>query len=123
MHIFQSELCFFIFAAAPGNCHALGICDAEGYFISLFAVHNISLHDDLCRISFYCGSYIYSRAAQMLKLEMGFGDRDNIHSPIKTAIEGKVSGLGINALICGVIHQNNEAIFVSEGICYLNTPG
>ena len=50
-------------------------------------------------------------------------DADNVHIPIQTAVESKVSHLGIDTVICAVVNGNDQQFVVLQLLADVHTPG
>ena len=73
--------------------------------------------------SFHRRGDLNAGAAVIIQIKMGIGNADQVHVPVKSAIEGKVRYLGIHPAIGGVVHQNGQQVVVFQGPGHIHPPG
>ena len=83
----------------------------------------INLDFNLCIITAELRSNLYSGSSVIIKIKMRIIHAYDIHISVKTAIESKVCHLGINFVICSIIHCDDKKIHGAEIRSHIHSPG
>ncbi len=119
MYVFNRDLGILAFS----RCYyvAVRILQSDGND-AVFGVMP-SANPNLCVLFFHFCVYGNAGAAEMIEAEMIFVYDDQFYVTVNTAVEGKVRLLRIYSVIYGVIHFDNELVFLFQMIGNIKTEG
>ena len=58
------------------------------------------------------GSCHEAGSAEVFQVEVDSRNRDDVHVPVETAVEGEVSHLGVDGFIRAVVHLDDEVLIL-----------
>ena len=109
------RLCGELPAAAAGRN---GV--AEG--LTQLAVGDICIDLNLGIGAEYLGGDSNTASAEIIKVKVALGNADKVHIAVHSAVEGKVSHLGINFIIGGVVNGDNKKVLLCHSPGEVNSP-
>ena len=102
---------------------ALGIEQAVADGLTRLAVFEKYLHLHLGIRVLHGGRDLDAGAAVVFQVKVGLGQADQVHVPVKTAIEGKVRHLGVDPVVGRVVHHNGKQVLLLYVLCHVHPPG
>ena len=103
-----------------GSHVAVGVADGVPHSGAVGGTGEPALHRDLAAD---IGGQVQAAAAVIGKFKMGGGHAEDVHIPVEAAVEGEVGRLGINTVVGGVVHRDDQQVFVLQGAGELHPPG
>ena len=87
------------------------------------AAGGAAFHPDGCLVAVGSSGDPDAAGAEIIKVEMRFGDDNQLHVPVNAAVEGEVRLLGVDAVIFGVVHGHFQLVNVLQKLGNLTAEG
>ena len=123
MNILDLKLHALFGAFGLGNDVFVLVIDGVLDGLTILKLTDASFYLDLCLLALNSGGDMDTGCAVIVKIKMALACANEIYISVQTAIEGKVCHLGINSVVCGVVHNDNEQVFILKTACQVNAPG
>ena len=123
MCILDNEAGFGVRAHSGGNRIAFCVKKRVLNLLPLLEIGYKHFYLHICVSTIHNGSNLDAGAAVEGKIKVAFRHADQIHIPVKAAVEGEVRHLGIHGIIGSIIHDDTQKAAFLQNLCEVNTPG
>ena len=95
-----------------GHLTAVGVLDGVHHGEALVGVGHpaLQLEPGAAALGAGLGRHLQAGAAVIVQVKVGGGDADQVHAPVQAAVEGEVGGLGIHAVLVGVVAGHHQQV-------------
>ena len=123
VHILDVKADLGLLALNGSNHVFLFIVNGINDGLTLLRVGKEHLDLDLGVLLFDGGRDLDAGAAVIIKIKMRAADANEIHVTVKTAVESEIGHLGIDGVVCRVIHDHTDHRLVGKLFGDVDTPG
>ena len=103
----------------------VAVCINDGVLevLAVFHILDEHFHFHIGVVAVDNGGDLDAGAAAVFQIKVTFGNADQVHIPVQTAVEGKVCILRVDGGAGGIVHLNDHQIGTGHGACHVHTPG
>jgi hypothetical protein len=95
-----------------------------GDLLTFLKLGSVNLYLNFCLFALNGGSNLDTGRAEVIEVEVGFSNGNDVNVTVKTTVEGEVCHLGINGLVGSIVNNDSKGVVTAYKIaCKINSPG